>query len=306
MINNLSNINLNLLVVFDALLAEQNTTKAADKLNSTQPTVSKALGQLRNIFEDELLVRGQAGHMFLTPRAKSLKTTVKETIEKLKTIFIEEEIFDPKKAKLTFNIGMSDYTSLLLLPKLIRIINQKAPNIKFRVWHLKEMQALNELDEDQLDIAIYYEKYLPQKLANQVLFTDNSVCVADKSHPAIQKKHLTIEDFTKYPHLFATNRKKISDNTTQKALKKINQKRIISGIVPHMIVALNLLRGTDYLCVIPSKLAYKFADSFDLAISPLPFAKPHVTMYQAWKREDENNPPNQWLRSTIKKIAQNI
>jgi LysR family nod box-dependent transcriptional activator len=127
-----SHLDLNLLRSLDALLAERNGTRASERLFVTQQDMSGALRRLREHFENELLVR-VGRQMELTPRARSLAIPVREALLKAETALNTEPSFDPGTAKGAVRVAMSDYTSLVLLPRLMQILAAEAPNFTVRV-----------------------------------------------------------------------------------------------------------------------------------------------------------------------------
>src|SRR5690606_17107214 len=118
----ISTLNLNLLNSLDALLSEINVSRAAARLDVSQSAMSHSLSQLREIFSDKLLIRGQAGKMSLTPLAIELEPKVKKAMAGIKSVFLGEKAFEPQSSKDTFYIGMSDYASMVLLPAITKLL----------------------------------------------------------------------------------------------------------------------------------------------------------------------------------------
>ncbi len=152
--SNLSEINLNLLKALDALLMEQNVSKAGAKLGLTQSAMSLALKQLREVYQDDLLVRGQQGKMSLTPFAKNLITPVRQALRDIETIFVSHLPFEASTSQRTFHIGMSDYIGLVLLPSLMRAITQFAPHVKIVQHAINYLDSLQPFEDLGLDLVI--------------------------------------------------------------------------------------------------------------------------------------------------------
>ena len=149
---NIYKINLNLLVAFDVLMTERHVTRASKKLHISQSALSNALSRLRELFNDELLLKTAHG-MEPTSRALELLEPVREVISQAEKVFSQAEKFDPATAERSFTLGMSDYTALVLLPKLRDYLAQHAPHITLRVKALRVLHDSNMLDKSEVDLA---------------------------------------------------------------------------------------------------------------------------------------------------------
>ncbi len=305
----IAEINLNLLKVLNALLIEQHVTQAGKKINLSQSAVSNALKQLREIFDDELLVRGLVGQMMLTPKAKSLKVPVLNAIENITEVFLEKEPFEASNATMNFNVGMSDYTSSILLSRLIKVINKESPHITITITKLDELKDLCEYEHStrKLDIALGYFRKVPDRLMAEFLFVDDIVCVTDTKHPGLSNNELDMKTFSKYPHLLLAVREKAATEVLiQNVMKRNGLKRTIAVTVPYMMIGMDMLHNTDLISMVPRKLAEKVASELRIAVVPPPFQIPKITITQYWNRMDSNKPAHQWLRRTIKQIAEDL
>jgi len=270
---NLSGINLNLLVALDALLTEVNVTRAAEKIHTTQSGLSKSLKQLRDMFEDELLVRGYSGHMILTAKAKSLKEPVKKLINELNKFFIENDEFIPEESDYTYQVGMSDYISILVLPKLLSKVNELAPNVKIKVTQVNDINAISENEAESFDFIFAHYKNMKYKdiFEEKFLFDDEYLLAVDKGHPAFRQDNIiTSETLKKYKIITALYANELSEGVVIKALEKINFNISCPLILPNFLVALRLLKGTDFISVMPSKIAEENCNYFDLITKPFP------------------------------------
>ena len=303
MMNKLSSINLNYLIAFDALLAEQNTSRAAKKINLTQPAVSQILRQLREIFEDELLIRGHlSSQMILTAKAKELKEPVRDAIRQLEKIFTSNEDFDPQKTKQSFNIGIGDQL-FIMLPDFIKTVNSKAPGIKINIIACPKFMGKEDFEEKKLDLIIGNYDKDPLRIENEILFSDIPVCIADKNHPDLQE-NLSMESFINNTHIISCQHKDVQDYINAKTnYEKKNKVRSIVATVPNKLVAMSMLRNTNFLGMIPEKMAMAFKDVFGLIIRKPPFKIPEQEFKMYWLPVDNNNNAHKWLRQIIKSIA---
>lgn len=149
---NLSGINLNLLVALDVMLDERNLTNAAKRLNTSQPGLSHTLKQLREIFDDELLFKGATNKMVLTPKAKSLIIPLKQVLSQITNIFTESEYFDPNESNIKYNLGMSDYASIMILPRLLDTLKRFSNNIKLNIKHLNNFSSYEDFNVHNIEI----------------------------------------------------------------------------------------------------------------------------------------------------------
>ena len=152
----LSALDLNLLVVLDALLAERHVTHAATKVGLTQPACSHALGRLRVALGDPLLVRGPRGAMLPTPRAEALAPGLRAALQGLAVALRGEARFDPTTARRSFRIAAGDYLELVLLPPLLAMLAREAPGVD--VWMvplaLTREEVVAQLASGAADVAI--------------------------------------------------------------------------------------------------------------------------------------------------------
>lgn len=296
----LRNINLNLLVVLDALLNERHVTRAGEKIHLSQSAMSNSLKQLREIFGDDLLVRGQSGQMMLTKKAHQLRTPVNIALNKVASVF-EPERFDPKLCESKFTIGMTDYTATILLPTLIQKINKHAPLLQLIIKPISDINHESLLESGELDLAIGSFKSTAANFMVQRLYSDELVCVADKSHPALSSsKPLTMKQFLDYPHLLVSFKDDPTLDFSEIIIAKLGKHRNIPVVLPYSLVALALLKNTLFICILPMKFTnvLKFKASF--ATSKVPFTIPMIQINQSWHRRINSEPAHQWLRQTIK------
>ena len=193
------NVNFNLLKVLDALLTEVHVTNASKKIHLTQAATSNALAQLRKIYNDPLLIRGQGSKMQLSPLAKKLKPQVASTLEKLETVFTQNTVFCPKTTTHIFHIGMSDYIETITLNKLIEIFYQAAPNAKLVVHHVNYLESTQRLESGDLDLLLGNFPHFEERLMKSKLFSDHTAFYVRTDHPILQTKLPTFRQLQTYP-----------------------------------------------------------------------------------------------------------
>jgi DNA-binding transcriptional LysR family regulator len=301
-LNHMQNINLNLLKALDALLSEQNVSKAGELLGVTQSAMSINLKQLRAIYHDDLLVRGAQGQMQLTTFAKTLMQPVKLALRHVDQVFNTHTMFAPKTAKRIFHIGMSDYIALVLLPKLMRVLSHEAPNVKIVQHAVNYMDDLTLFDNKGLDMVMGNFPFAPGSLKMTKLFSDRSVIVADKNHPIMKCDKMTTKKIVSYPQVFVALEGQPDKNFIADMLQKMGHDVNISLITPHTLIALQTLPGTLLVTNTVERLAQPFLQSLDLAMREPPYKLPLYDAKLYWHARDQSDAGHQWLREVIKKL----
>ncbi len=197
---NLKSVDLNLLVAFDALIAERNVSRAADKLGMTQSALSHALRRLRIVFGDPLLNRSARG-MEPTERALALHQPVRDALADIHSILSSKIAFDPATVTRTFRLSMSDAMSIEALPLIVRRLRKQAPNISLLVTTSGPREACARIENDQVEIAIGVFPQLSKGLLDRELYRDKLVCVADKSHPLLKRGRMDEQAYLTCPHV---------------------------------------------------------------------------------------------------------
>ncbi len=294
---NLEKINLNLLVALDALLTEKQVTRAAQKLHISQSAMSIALAQLRELLNDDLLIRANQ-RMVPTKRALELQPHLRRLLEEIKTVIQSPQTFDPATAECTFRVGMNDYTEFLVLPQLLAKISKVAPKVSLKIINLNHLDNHELFEAEQLDIAVgfFYEKNT--LLQTEPLFAEDAVCVARKGHPALQKP-LTLKRLLEHKHIANHLHSMPVLGRIDRALQKLGMQRDIALAIPHMIAACYLVRHTDYLLVTMRRLAEELSKSFGLIMQELPFTSETCEIFMAWQKPRSTDPAHIWLRSLI-------
>ena len=203
---NLGQIDLNLLVAFDALIAEQSVTRAAARIGLRQSAMSHNLARLRTLFGDELLVRGPQG-MRITPRAAALAAPVRSTLAQIQDLVSRQEEFVPATAERVFRIGMSDSMEVLLVPALLALIQRTAPGIRLRLHTVDFSQLLDDLDTDRFDLAIGIGSFLHGQTHHKqrLLFTESYLCMFSAEQTGL-KPPISLDDYIRLPHILTSLR----------------------------------------------------------------------------------------------------
>ncbi|QXH35035.1 LysR family transcriptional regulator [Pseudomonas muyukensis] len=299
--DDLRRIDLNLLLTLHALLSEQHVSRAALRLHRSQPAVSHALAQLRQLFADPLLVR-RGGRLQLSARAEALREPLQQALQQLDGL-LGSPGFEPGKARRTFRLAMSDYGARVALPALMRLLRREAPGIDVLVSQGSREAMLGQLIDGEADLALGVFPELPGEMAQQVLFEESFVCLADRASLP-PRGGLGLSQWLARPHVLVAVRAGI-DNEIDLALDALGERRRIALTLPHWGVAQGLVAGTDLVLTVARRsLAGARLDPAlrqfppPLAIAPFAFA-------QAWHPRRDGDAGHRWLRAQIAALCVN-
>ncbi|MDF3034994.1 MAG: transcriptional regulator, LysR family [Paucimonas sp.] len=304
---NFLTLDLNLLRVFDAVMTEQNLTRAASRLAMTQPAVSNALRRLREALDDELLIRTAHG-VKPTARAEALWPIVRNALSDLEAAVAPTE-FDISKISLTFRMAMADATAVLWLPPLVKAIENEAPNIDMRMVPLTTRDPRPMLMRGDIDLAIGIFPGIAAQLASvadsavrhERLYTSRYVCVMRKGHP-LAAKELTVDDYCSANHLLMSFSGR-AHGSGDEALAQMGRKRRILLTVNQFFTAGRVVASSDLVTVLPRHLIASTGMTDMLIAKELPFDLPEVEVDMLWHERDARNPAHRWLRNVVTRMT---
>jgi len=299
---NLRSIDLNLLVIFDALMAERHVTRAALRIPMTQPAMSNALARLRVVFKDDLFIRS-GGIMEPTPRALELGEAVRQILRQTERLMSSDVAFDPLTTDHEFTGRMSDLTGYLLLPRILSALSTQAPRAVLDVLHMSPDRSIKALETDQLDFAISMQLKHNTSICSEALFSDRMVCVMREGNP-LATDELTLDRFLRAEHLrvaMSPTDIRFVDNV----LADKGYSRNVVAKVPHWLLVPPILQQNNMIAVISGKLAEKFADT-GLVARPLPFESEPFSWDLYWHRRNDNSAAHQWMRKLIKICCEKV
>lgn len=230
----LSSIDLNLLVAFEALYEERSVTAAANRMYLGQPAMSAALGRLRELFQDELLIR-VGREMQPTAKAIEIAPGILAALQQIRQTLESSQTFDPKSCQRCFAIGSSDYTSYVVIPKLIEACRQIAPSVDFRLIGFEKDSIGDLLEHRDIDLALGVFPNPPRQTMQVPLFIEHFVGISRLGHPAINQDTLTPETFANLPHALLTLRRD-AVGELDKVLAEYNLQRRVVLTTPHFLV----------------------------------------------------------------------
>ncbi len=308
---NFRTLDLNLLRVFDQVMAERNLTRAARNLAMTQPAVSNALGRLREVLGDRLVVRSGYG-VEPTPRALALWPTVSDALRQLEASLAPGG-FDASSEVRSFVLAMADATAAMVMPGLIGIIEREAPGLSIRVVPLTTRDPRRLLDDAQADLAVGYFPAVLADLTAQAqagtlaafeherLYDSQYLCVMRKGHPLADQR-LTLDRYCAAHHLLVSFSGR-PYGFIDEALAALGRRRRIVLTVNQFFTAGQVVANSDLLTVLPRHFVGVTGRAEALVTRELPFAVPTVHVDALWHRREGRNPAQVWLREAVARAA---
>jgi len=300
--NSWDTMDVHLLRVLHAVLAECSVTKAALRLNQSQPAVSTALRRLRDITGDQLLVRSRNG-MTPTERGAALLEPVKLALAQIEAIAVRQVRFDPAKSRRVFNIATPDYLNAVVLGEIVARLRKYAPHSQV-VFHSlgPDSDFTQALESGELDVVIGNWPQPPELLRMTPLFEDDLVCVMRKDHP-FANRPLTTERYLEAEHLAPTPYSVGRRGVIDMHLARERIKRNVVAYVPYFGLVPYLLLQTDMIFTGPRVFAEHFAKLMPLAVTEVPIDFPKMGFYLLWHDRTHLADECRWFREQIVNVA---
>ncbi len=295
-----SDLDLNLLVILEALLAEKSVTRAADRVGLTQSAASHALTRLRDHFDDPLLVRARGG-MALTARAQELAVPVRDALATLDAALRGPGPFEPARARRRFAIAMTDYLGVVLLPPLYARLAREAPQVDLAITSVVR-SVEDTLGAESIDLVVTMAPLADEHpdLYQQRLFEERYVCVMRRDHPAAART-LTVDAYCALDHVLIAPRG--GRGIVDRELATRGLARRVAVQVPHWLVAPHLVACSDLVLTVAERLARTYAPLLPLRIVELPIELAAISCWQRWHARSHSDPGHAWLRGLVADVA---
>ena len=299
---NLHDEDLNLLIVFEAILETRSVSRASARLGISQPSMSHVLAKMRKSFDDPMFIRVK-NEMQPTPRALAIAQPVKLALELARCEIFKRQDFQPATSSQTFTLCMTDVAETSYLPQIINGVQQQAPHIKLRTVSPIAEKLEEGLESGAVDLAIGYFPDLRNGgvFQQRLVRSSGFVCIAATNNPHIGPEGMTPAAFAKAPHL-AVRTEGRSQEVIEQAMKNLGVLREVFLTVPHFLGLMSIIPQTDLIAMIPVDLAPAFERQEGIRIHPLPFQTPQVEVIQIWHKRYHKDSANQWLRGVVRKV----
>jgi DNA-binding transcriptional LysR family regulator len=300
---NIAAINLNLLPVLDALLAERSVSRAGQRLGLSQPAVSNALAQLRAVLGDPLLVRGPRG-MIPTERALALAGPLRAALSALANGLEPQRAFDPATAERAFTILTNDFVALALLPRLLARLEREAPGVRLQIRAWQENRVAADLERGEADLMIGFRRELPASHREERLFEDRFVVAVRKGHPAVRAR-LTLPTYVRLRHVIVSHVPE-GRGVVDDALAARGLRRTVALRVSHFLLVPAIVAATDYVAAVSELVVRPFAEAWPLRLFKLPLAVPLAWVRTIWHERTDGSAAHAWLRGVIADVGRDV
>lgn len=302
---NFRTLDLNLLKIFDVVMAERNVTRAASRLAMTQPAVSNALRRLRESINEELFIPGASG-VVPTALAHTLWPIVRTSLDNLQDVF-EPQGFDPLIDARTFTLAMADATAAVFAPVLVDKLQREKSLVDLRLVALSTRDPRAMLEQGQADIALGFFPEVAGALAaeggvgvmrREQLYVCDYVCVMRRGHPLSREGALTIESYCDAQHVRASFAGR-PRGYVDEALARLGRQRRVLLTTNEFFTAGAAVHRSDLLTVLPRSFIAATGFASELTVRPLPFEVPRIEVSLLWHGRHDQDTAQRWLREML-------
>lgn len=296
----IADVDLNLLVVFDALLRARSVSGAARSLGMSQPATSFALNRLRKMFGEPLFVRTARG-IHPTPYAESLSGPLDAILDRIRSDLLQQPTFDPRTVERAMTISMTDIGELVLLPRILHRLSTQAPGVQLRTVDMPMPQLEPALRSGEIDLVLgYYPELTGAALFQQRLFAHSFVCIVRADHPTIGSE-MTRRQFLDGLHA-VVHPEGDMDDSLEPELQAQGLQRRVSVRIEHYLAVPTILSQSDLIFTVPYVIGESLAKLADIKLVRPPFkAKPRI-IRQHWHARFQHDAANRWLRSMMAEL----
>jgi DNA-binding transcriptional LysR family regulator len=293
-------LDLNFILLLDALIRDPNQTRVAKALKISQPTVSASLTKLRRILRDDLVVKS-GGVYRATPRLAGLAPAIKQIVHVINRDVIGSAGFDPRNDTRTFVLTTPDVGEMTLGPALIESLSKLAPKVAIRSVVIKPNELEGALGEGTVDLAVgYFPDLVQSTIVQQSLFKHGFTCLVRKDHPTIGHT-MSLEQFQAADHIVIAHEGR-SQEVFENALRKMKLERRAAVQVPHFMSVPFLVGASDLVATVPKLVGERFAAHNNIRMVAPPMPTPSIEVKHFWHRRYHSDPRSIWYRTLIVKL----
>lgn len=296
-------MDLNLLVILDAIIRERSVTRAGQEVGLSQPATSAALRRLRLMFGDPLIERS-GGQVRLSPLALSLAGQIRQTLRSIENMVGGEGTFEPESSKRSFRIAAADDMVNTIIQPLLRGLRQIAPGIVLQIRN-PDPKTEKRLTSGQVELSIEpADRYRGRDLARAALFRERFVCAVWRGNTAIGPT-LTEEEFLTTPHV--TFSMPPYGFTMLDYVLGARASMVPSPVLVDSFVSmLTLLRGTDMIALVQERLGKQLAQTAEVRLLEPPIALHELAFNLWWSPRFDHDLAHAWLRSQVLAVAKSL
>ncbi|EPJ46843.1 MAG: transcriptional regulator [Osedax symbiont Rs2] len=298
----LHQIDLNLLLLFDALYRHRSVSAAADEISLSQSAFSHALARLRNRLDDELFIRNN-NLMQPTLKGELIADKLSRALPLMQQALNETIEFDPTTSELEFKFTATDFTQFSLLPKLMAAVTQQAPGIKLTILPASNPSPAAQLENADIDFVLGFSHQLQQSktIGRQTWYRGDYCTIARTDHPALQQG-LSLDTFLKLPQVLIAPWGEKS-GIVDSSLAKLGLKRKIALQMPSVLAAPYSIINTDMLLTVPRVVAEHCAQQIGIEIYETPLSIEQYQLNIYWHKLNSANAGQRWICQTIEQLS---
>lgn len=289
-------VDLNLLVVFDAMLKHRSVTRAGEALGLSQPAMSAAVARLRALFDDPLFVRSGA-QMSPTTRATELGTSIRQIVQTIESAILQPAAFDPLTSRRSFTLLTPDIAEMNFLPRLLAHLAEQAPQVSLKTLAMPRHAAATTLESGAAELAIgYFPDLQKAGFYQQRLLRSAHVCLLRKAHAGIGRK-LTMKQFLAAAH--AVVKPDGREHVFERFLQQKGIERRVVVELSHFMSLLPIVENSDLIATVPKDLADFFVRHGAVRYVETPMKSPVIDVHLFWHQRFQKDPAHAWLRKVV-------
>jgi DNA-binding transcriptional LysR family regulator len=295
-----------LLHVLAALVAERSVSRAAVRMNQTQPAISAALRRLREVFNDPILVR-EGGAMVPTERALQLRDRAQAALSEIDRMLAGPEQFEPGTSSITFSIASPDYLATRFMADVVGRFRTEAPRARLVVHPMSaDYDFERALAQGSLDVVIGNWPQPPERLHLSLLLEDDLVCLMSRHHRLAKKGAMTLERYLAAAHVVPMPLAASQRPVVETHLASLRRSRDARIVIPYYAVIPYLLVDSDLIFTTARHFASQFERSLPLVAVPAPEGFPRMRFYQLWHERSHHQAAHRWLRGLLTRVASTL
>lgn len=302
----LRQFDLNLLIIFEALITESHVSRAAEKVFLSQSAMSHALNRLRDQMGDPLLVRTEGG-LQATPRALEMLPDVQKALQLIKQTLNPPQPFSERSSDRTFRIAATDYFETVVFPGWFSLLQQRAPRINIEIDLIALDTAYSRLEKGTVDLLVGLDasQPLPSRLTVEPWITEQQVCVAGVGNQQISDR-LSLSDYLHQPHVVFFDLESETANPIDSWLSAQSRQREHISRITNYTAGARIVARTDAIMTLPYQMAQLFCEMLPLRMITPPEGIPEVAMTMAQHPLYAEDPAIQWLKKEIQEYARTM
>lgn len=299
----LGDIDIGLLMAFEALIQERNVSRAADRLGVSQPALSGRLTRLRALFNDQLFVPVAGRGVTPTPRAEALGETLPQLLGHLREFIGPSPHFDPAESDRTFVLAAYDNPAVMIGPDLVTALKRAAPHVRITFVLPDPETIIPALERGDIDMIIGLPRMADEGLIGRTLLTDQFLTAQRRDHPR-GNQPITLDEFCAAEHVLVSTGGGGYTGPVDRALEALGWSRQVSLSVQSYALAPIIIAGSDHLCTLPGRFLRRFASMLDLFTPPIEVNE--FELYALWHPRMRDDPAHRWFRNLIVEVSQTI